>query len=409
MKHKKYKVAIIGGGAAGFFCAAQLVDILPPNEIVILEKDTKVLQKVKISGGGRCNVTHSCGDIGEFAKNYPRGQKELLGAFYKFSPEDTISWFTQNGVFLKTESDGRVFPVSNNSQTIIDCLLKNTLDKGIEIKKCFEVSSFEYAEYWKICSDNEIIYSEKLLICSGGNKNFMNTIEQNTNHAIVSPIPSLFSFLSNDEVLKNLEGITLENVLLTIADEKISSTGAMLVTHKGISGPAVLKLSSIAARLLYEKNYNFSLCINWAASISKNQILELLILHKKNHGSKVLQNLGIGIPLRIWKNILNCYFYDIANKKISEVKDKTLENIAEFVFLTKIIITGKSTNKDEFVTSGGVSLSEIDFKTFQSKIHKNLYFAGEVLNIDAFTGGYNFQAAWTGGYLAAQSILENYK
>lgn len=367
------------------------------------------MQKVKISGGGRCNVTHSCGDIGEFAKNYPRGQKELLGAFYKFSPEDTVSWFTRNGVFLKTESDGRVFPVSNNSQTIIDCLLKNTFDKGIEIKKCFEVSSFEFAECWKIYSDNEIIYSENLLICSGGNKNFMNTIEQNTNHSIVSPIPSLFSFLSNDEVLKNLEGITLENVLLTIADEKISSTGAMLVTHKGISGPAVLKLSSIAARLLYEKNYNFSLCINWAASISKNLILELLILHKKNHGSKVLQNLGIGIPLRIWKNILNCYFPDIANKKISEVKDKILENIAEFVFSTNILIIGKSTNKDEFVTSGGVSLNEIDFKTFQSKIHKNLYFAGEVLNIDAFTGGYNFQAAWTGGFLAAQSIIENYK
>lgn len=376
------------------------------GNIAIIEKSSKVLQKVKISGGGRCNVTHYCSDIKDFVKNYPRGSKELIGAFYKFSPKDTFEWFEKRGVMLKTEADGRVFPLSNTSQSIIDCLIKNTIECGVELHKNFEINNFIFENnFWKISSKNETILAETLLISSGGSISFMNILSQYTTHNIVNPVPSLFGFLCSNSVLNNLEGIALSNVSIKISNTDFDSNGAIIITHSGLSGPAVLKLSSNAARWLYDTNYNFKININWTNDFNQNQIYDLLIVSKKSNPLKTLQNIQIPIPVRLWKNILNIYFHEIINNKISEISDKTLNKIAGLVSNCQLEIEGKSTNKDEFVTSGGIALNEIGFKTFESKLHKNLYFAGEILDIDAFTGGYNFQAAWTGAFIASQSIL----
>lgn len=364
------------------------------GNIAIIEKSSKVLQKVKISGGRRCNVTHQCSDIKDFVKNYPRGSKELIGAFYKFSPKDTIEWFEKRGVMLKTEADGRVFPLSNTSQSIIDCLIKKTIECGVVLHKNFEINNFIYENnFWKISSKNETILAETLLISSGGSKSFMNILSQYTTHNIVNPIPSLFGFLSSNFVLNNLEGISLSNVSIKINNTEFVSNGAIIITHGGLSGPAVLKLSSIAARWIFDANYSFTVNINWNKDLNQNQIYDMLLKSKKGKHLKTLQNINIPIPARLWKNILNIYFHEIMNNKISEISDKTLNKIAGIITNYHLEIEGKSTNKDEFVTSGGISLNEIDFKTFESKLHKNLYFAGEILDIDAFTGGYNFQAA----------------
>jgi predicted Rossmann fold flavoprotein len=403
-------IAIIGGGAAGFFCAAQLAEKFKSNQITIFERADNVLQKVKISGGGRCNVTHASAEPKELVKSYPRGTKELLGPFYTFDTQSTIEWFEKNGVPLKTEADGRMFPTTDSSQTIIDCLWKATVLKGVVLKTRCGVTHFEFENnQWKLTTDKGVFFADTLVIATGSSPNFWNSITTNTNHTRVAPVPSLFTFNCLSPLFQNLAGVAVQNAEVKIADSKFEATGPVLITHWGLSGPAILRLSAWGARWLNEKEYKFTITINWKPGWNKHQAFEWLQLMKKQHPKKKLATLNPELPTRLWQSlILNAVGNE--ERMLADLTNLILEKIATALTSTQLNINGKSTFKDEFVTAGGIALNEIDFKTFQSKLHPGLFFAGEVLNIDAITGGYNFQAAWTGGYLAAKGIegyLEN--
>jgi predicted Rossmann fold flavoprotein len=385
----KKQIAIIGGGAAGFFCAAILAEIFTPNQITIFERAENVLQKVKISGGGRCNVTHASTEPKELVKNYPRGTKELLGPFYTFDTQNTIDWFASQGVELKTEADGRMFPTTDSSQTIIDCLWKATVLKE--------------NNQWKLTTDKGEFYADALLIASGSSPNFWNIITNATNHTLVAPVPSLFTFNCLSPLFQNLSGVAVQNAEVKILESKFAATGPVLITHWGLSGPAILRLSAWGAIWLNEKDYKFTIAINWKPGWNKQQAFDWLQLMKKQHPKKKLATLNPELPTRLWHSLI---LNSVGNEErmLADLTNIILEKIATALTSTQLNINGKSTFKDEFVTAGGIALNEIDFKTFQSKLHPGLFFAGEVLNIDAITGGFNFQAAWTGGYLAAKGI-----
>lgn len=402
------KIAIIGGGAAGFFCAAILLEKLPNLEITIYERAENVLQKVKISGGGRCNVTHESSEPKELVKNYPRGLKELLGPFYTFETQHTIEWFESHGVILKTENDGRMFPVTDSSQTIIDCLWKATINKGVILKTRCGVNHFEsQGKQWKLQTEKGEFLSDTLLLATGSSQNFWNLIAKNTNHTIVSPVPSLFTFNTKSNLFQNLSGVAVQNAEVNIVESKFTAKGPVLITHWGLSGPAILRLSAWAARWLNEKDYKFKIEINWKPEWKKQQALEWLLQMKKQHPKKRLSTTNeSGLPGRLWQNLI---LFSVGNEErlLADLPNAVLEKLASDLTATQLDIFGKSTFKDEFVTAGGVVLNEIDFKTFESKLHPSLFFAGEVLNIDAITGGFNFQAAWTGAYLAANGIVNS--
>lgn len=400
----KKQIAIIGGGAAGFFCAAMLAETFPPNQITIFERAENVLQKVKISGGGRCNVTHASSEPKELVKNYPRGTKELLGPFYTFDTQNTIDWFASQGVELKTEADGRMFPTTDSSQTIIDCLWKATVLKGVVLKTRYGVSDFSKENnQWKLSTDKGEFWVDALVIASGSSPNFWNIITNATNHTLVTPVPSLFTFNCLSPLFQNLSGVAVQNAEVKILDSKFIATGPVLITHWGLSGPAILRLSAWGARWLNEKDYKFMIEINWKPGWNKQQAFDWLQLMKKQHPKKKLATLNPELPTRLWHSLI---INTVGNEErmLADLTNVILEKIATVLTSTQLNINGKSTFKDEFVTAGGIALNEIDFKTFQSKLHSGLFFAGEVLNIDAITGGFNFQAAWTGGYLAANGI-----
>ena len=401
------KIVIIGGGAAGFFCAAILAEHINPNSITIFERSENVLQKVKISGGGRCNVTHACLEPKELIKSYPRGNKELLGPFYNFDTQSTIDWFKKNGIELKTEPDGRMFPVTDSSQTIIDCLWKATVLKGVVLKTRCGVNGFENKENQCILyTDKGEFLADELVIASGSSQNFWNIILKHTNHSLLNPVPSLFTFNCKDSLLQNLQGVAVQQAEVKIFDSKFTAIGPVLITHWGLSGPAILKLSAWGARWLNEKSYTFDIEINWKPSWNKHQAFEWLLTMKKQHPKKKLATLNPELPTRLWHSLI---FNSVGNEErvLADLPHTVLEKVASSFVSTILTIDGKSTYKDEFVTAGGIALNEIDFKTFQSKFHPHLYFAGEVLNIDAVTGGYNFQAAWTGAFISAQGIISS--
>jgi predicted Rossmann fold flavoprotein len=403
----KKKIAIIGGGAAGFFCAAILAETINPSSITIFERADNVLQKVKISGGGRCNVTHACSDPKELIKSYPRGTKEMLGPFHNFDIQSTINWFEKNGVILKTEADGRMFPISDSSQTIIDCLWKATVLKGVVLKTRCAVNAFEEKEdQWLLNTDKGEYLADVLIIASGSSQNFWNIILKCTKHSLIQPVPSLFTFNCKADLLQNLQGVSVQQAEVKIIDSKFSAIGPILVTHWGLSGPAILKLSAWGARWLNEKSYTFNIEINWKPGWNKHHAFEWLLTMKKQHPKKKLATLNPELPTRLWHSLI---LNSVGNEErmLADLPHSVLEKVANSFVSTIINIDGKSTYKDEFVTAGGIGLHEIDFKTFQSKLHSHLYFAGEVLNIDAVTGGYNFQAAWTGAYIAAQGIVSS--
>jgi predicted Rossmann fold flavoprotein len=401
------QVAIVGGGAAGFFCAAILTETMPAECITIFERADNVLQKVKISGGGRCNVTHASTEPKELVKSYPRGTKELLGPFYAFDTTSTIDWFERQGVNLKTEADGRMFPESDSSQTIIDCLWKATVNKGVKLKTRCGVNNFEKQnETWVLQTEKGEFKADILVIATGSSLQFWNIITKATAHTLIDPVPSLFTFNCKSNLLQNLSGVSVQQANVKLIDSKFEAQGPVLVTHWGLSGPAILRLSAWAARWLHEKDYKFTIEINWKPGWNQNQAFEWLVQYKKQHPKKKLSTLtDLGLPGRFWQNLV---LYAVGNEErvFADLPNVVLEKLALAITATKLDINGKSTFKDEFVTAGGIALNEIDFKTFQSKIEPGLFFAGEVLNIDAITGGYNFQAAWTGGYLAAQGIIE---
>ncbi|MFV8358452.1 NAD(P)/FAD-dependent oxidoreductase, partial [Flavobacterium sp. XS1P32] len=404
---QNFDIIIVGGGAAGFFTAINIVEKNPKLKVAILERGADVLQKVRISGGGRCNVTHAIFEPKELVKFYPRGEKELRGPFHQFCSGDTIEWFEKHGVELKIEADGRMFPVSNSSQTIIDCFLKATQKLGISVLTGQSVQSIFNTEVsgenvWKIETPTENYLVEKLILATGSNPKVWEML-QNFGHAVVSPVPSLFTFNIKDSRIKELPGVAAQ-VTVTVQDTKLTSTGPLLITHWGMSGPAILKLSAWGARILHDKNYLFTIFINWLNDEDTADVEKKLKELKQEHPKKsVSKKSPFEITNRLWESLVLASGIEVETKwaDLSKIQLQTLANQ-----LTKgtFQVNGKSTFKEEFVTAGGIDLKEINFKTMESKLHENLYFAGEIVNIDAITGGFNFQNAWTSGYIVANAI-----
>ncbi len=406
-----YDLIIIGGGAAGFFTAINAAEKYKNLRIAILDRGREVLQKVKVSGGGRCNVTHACFDPATLINFYPRGNQELLQPFQKFNPTHTIEWFESRGVKIKKEADGRMFPVSNSSQSIIDCFLEACRKNHIEIITNTRVESIEYRkEGWQINANGDRQFQTKKLMIATGSDTAIWKLLQNLGINIIPAVPSLFTFNIKDERIQDLMGISVEDVVCKLGGAKnkalstFSSNGAILITHWGLSGPAILKLSAWAARELNEVNYEFDLVVNWLAKTEAEKVRQHLHQQITNQPKKnVLANPEFGISIRLWKSL--CIAAGIGDyQKWAETGKKHIAKLVEQLTACQFKVNGKSTFKEEFVTAGGVDLSEIDFDRFCLKKHPNVYMAGEVLNIDAITGGFNFQAAWTGGWIASQSL-----
>ena len=402
-------IAVIGGGAAGFFSAISVKTHYPNYNVVLFEKSSKFLSKVKISGGGRCNVTNSTSDVEVLCKAYPRGGKKLKNIFHQFGTLETRNWFENRGVPLKAESDGRVFPVSNNSQSVVDCLV-NECEKNkikIELLKSVKVLS-KVKSKWNIDFNDasSSILFDSIIVASGGAPKLRGfDWLKKIGHKIINPIPSLFTFNMPNESIISLSGISLKEVRIKIINTKIELTGALLITHWGMSGPVILKASSIGARDLFEKQYNFELQVNWLIESNTEMLFNKLEKYSILYSKKSLcKENPFNLPSRLWSFLIK-KFISSDQKKWGELGKKNMRKLIEF--LTKDIyrVSGKTTFKEEFVTCGGISLENIDIKTMQSKIVSNLYFAGEVLDIDGITGGYNFQSAWSTGYIAGK--LEN--
>lgn len=397
------KIGIIGGGAAGFFAAIAAAENNKSHNITILEKSPNVLSKVRISGGGRCNLTNAVSDIKEFVKFYPRGSKELISVFSKFSNTDTIEWFKKRGVELKTENDGRVFPVSDNSQTIIDLFTNLASKYNIKVITGFDAADISLSGKTFTVKDRRenTLSFERLLISAGG----FSTADKYSwvralGHKIIPPVPSLFTFNCKDTLLKGLQGISVENVMVKIHDTKLTSNGDILITHWGLSGPAVLKLSAFGARILSEKNYKFILEVRWT---KVDVVSEIYKAQKHSPQKQIIKHPFRNIPIRLWESLI-IHSGINPDKKFNELSKKDVERINSILTKSELNINGKSTFKEEFVTAGGVSLKEVDFRTMESKMVPGLYFAGEILDIDGVTGGFNFQSAWSTAYIAGQSM-----
>jgi len=403
----KVSIGIIGGGAAGFFGAISAAEKNPGYDITIFEKSTKLLSKVKISGGGRCNVSNSVFEIKELVSKYPRGNKELYSVFSRFSTRDTIDWFESHGVKLKTEEDGRIFPVSNDSASIINCLLSEAEKHGIQILKGTGLVSIEKKDGGFLCRTTGGIDCtfEKLLIACGGFNNIKGyDFIENLGHTIRKPIPSLFTFNSPYKIFDELEGLSVNDAHIKVEGTKLKEKGPLLITHAGLSGPAVLKLSAWGARELHEMDYNFILSINWVSGDNYDKVrLRLKTLREKEGVAKISKRGYFKIPQRLWERLIAVSNVDF-EKRWNEVSNKDIDNIATCLTDTRHPIKGKNTFKEEFVTCGGVSLKEVNFKTMESRICPGLYFAGEVLDIDGITGGFNFQSAWSTAWIFGNSV-----
>ncbi|TCP23715.1 hypothetical protein EV195_108188 [Tenacibaculum skagerrakense] len=400
------KVVIIGGGAAGFFTAINAKELNPELDITILEKGKDVLQKVKISGGGRCNVTHACFEPKELTKFYPRGQKELLGPFHQFMTGDTFEWFENKGVPLKIEADNRVFPEANTSQAIIDCFQKEIKRLSIKVLTGKGVTTFySENEKWVIKTKDEEFIADKLVIAAGSSKKIWD-ISKELNHTIIPTVPSLFTFNIKDDRIKDLGGVSVPNATVKINGTKLENNGPLLITHWGMSGPAVLKLSAFGARILADKNYKYSVSVNWLSK-SEEEITETLLDLKKVNARKQigLKSPFAEIPRRLWERLIIGSSISL-QQNWADISKNQLIALAQQLTGATFNADGKSTFKEEFVTAGGIDLKEINFKRFESKLHKNLFYVGEILNIDAVTGGFNFQNAWTGGWICANAIAE---
>lgn len=398
-------LVVIGGGAAGFFCAVNAARLSPSLKVILLEKTNKLLSKVRISGGGRCNVTHALFDIDEFSKRYPRGQRFVRKAFHQFFSSDTVQWFESRGVKLKAEEDGRMFPVSDSSQTIINCLVNEANLYGVDIRLNSEVTGIEKKDQFSISlSNRQIIYTDYLCIATGGYpKTSMFSWLKSLGHNIAEPIPSLFTFNLPNHPITSLMGVAVENARVKIHGSKLVQEGPLLATHWGLSGPAILKLSAWGAKELNELNYHFSIHINWVPGYDHETLKEKFTELRFNSGKKIENENFTQLPLRIWKFLLeqsgigvSLKFTDLSSK----LENLLIKNLLDYVAEVK----GKTTFKEEFVTAGGIEVSEIDPSTMLSKKIPHLYFAGEVMNVDGITGGFNFQHAWTSGWIAGRAI-----
>lgn len=403
--NSKYDIIIVGGGAAGFFTAINIVEKNPKLKVAILERGKSVLEKVRISGGGRCNVTHACFVPNELVKFYPRGEKELKGPFHQFCSGDTIEWFEKHGVELKIEEDGRMFPVSNSSQTIIDCFVKATQKLKIDVLTGHSVQELYQGEnYWKISTNHEVFSCRKVVMATGSNPKMWELL-QNLGHSIIEPVPSLFTFNVKDVRIKDLMGLsTVASV--KVKKSKLQAFGPLLITHWGMSGPGILRLSAWGARELADKKYQFAIQVNWLNETDFEDAIDLLKIIKEENSKKLVSKYAhFELPKRLWENLVKASGIT-EETKWADVNKKQLNTLAEQLTNAEFQVNGKSTFKEEFVTAGGIDLKEVNFKTMESKVLPNLFFAGEILNIDAITGGFNFQNAWTGGFIVAENIAQ---
>ena len=395
------KVIIIGGGASGFFTAANIDTKL--YDVTILEQNSDVLQKVKISGGGRCNVSHACFDPKELVQFYPRGNKELLSVFTKFQPGDTMNWYEEHGVALKIEDDNRIFPESNSSQSIIDCLVNECRKKNVKILTKQTVTEILPQENgYKIHTTDQNYFADYVVFSTGSSPKAFKILEK-LGHQIMAPVPSLFTFNIKNEILKDLMGTSFQYVDIEIPNLNLEESGSLLITHWGLSGPAILKLSAWGARELAALKYQFEIIVNFIGTASEDA-LEIFRNFKENEPKKSIGQAKIfDITNRFWQRILFVSGID-TTKQLANINNKEMQKIIENLCCCRMNVTGKSTFKEEFVTAGGVDLKEMDFKTMKSKKLPNFYISGEVLNIDAVTGGFNFQACWSEGWLIAQDL-----
>lgn len=404
---KNLDIIIIGGGAAGFFTAINAAEKNPNLKIVILERGKDVLTKVKVSGGGRCNVTHAEFLPKELTQNYPRGEKELLGPFHTFMTGDTIAWFEKRGVELKIEEDGRMFPTSNSSQTIIDCFLSETKRLGVEVLLSQPVKEIQKNEgRYILTTSTDTFSAEKIVVTTGSNPKIWKLLKD-LGHSIVPAVPSLFTFNIKDSRIADLPGLST-NASVKVLDKNgktvLESDGPLLITHWGMSGPAILKLSAWGARILEPIKYNFTIEVNWLNTLTEEDVLDSLKNLKILQGKQTIYKYAqFELPKRLWQSIVKAA--GIAETLTwAEATRENFQNLANQLTAAIFEVNGKSTFKEEFVTAGGVDLKEVNFKTFESRVCKNLFFAGEVLDIDAITGGFNFQNAWTSGYIVSQNL-----
>jgi predicted Rossmann fold flavoprotein len=404
-------LVVIGGGAAGFFCAINAVRMIPALKVTILEKSNKLLAKVKVSGGGRCNVTHACFDIVEMSKRYPRGQNFVKKTFHQFFTTDTIKWFEERGVKLKAEDDGRMFPVTDSSQTIIDCLMREANKYGVQILMNAEVKQLSIMNSeWSInLSNSRLLKADFVCIASGGYPKFsMFDWLKELGHTIEEPVPSLFTFNLPNHPITKLMGVSVEKAIVKIIGINLEEGGPLLITHWGLSGPAVLRLSAWGARELSNVNWQFSILVNWLPGFNEQSLREkFLQIRNTNASQKIIGKNIFGLPNRLWEFLASqsgvkdeMRWADLP----SSIQNKFIKNLCAF----ECEVKGKTTFKEEFVTAGGIRLSEVDANTMMSKKISNLFFAGEVLDVDGITGGFNFQHAWTSGWIAANAIAKSY-
>ena len=398
---RNWNVAVIGGGAAGFFGALSAAHHHPHAKVVLFEKSGKLLSKVKVSGGGRCNVTHACFSHSAFAKHYPRGGRQLKKAFATFSAQDTVDWFSKRGVPLKTEDDGRMFPVANTSQAVIDCLLSEAHKAGIEIRLKTPITSIQ-----PMASGSFNLHGEqfdRVIVATGGSPKITGfDWLVNLGHTISEPVPSLFTFNMPNETITERMGLVVKNAIVRIQGTKLSHQGPVLITHWGMSGPAILKLSAWGARELAERKYGFTIQVNWIGLINENEVTAQLDEALPGNLRKKMANAcPFALPKNLWLHALDKAGIN-PDTPWSDLAKKPRNRLLNCLLNDTYVVAGKTTFKEEFVTCGGVTLSEVDFSTMQSRVLPGLHFAGEVLDIDGITGGFNFQAAWTTGFSAGK-------
>lgn len=400
------RLVVIGGGAGGFFCAVNAARLNPKLDVIVLEKSARLLAKVSVSGGGRCNVTHALFDVGEMSKRYPRGQNFVKKSFHQFFTTDTIQWFESRGVTLKAEKDGRMFPVTDSSQTIIDCMVQEANLYGVEIRTHTEVTQVLPAngQFTLSLSGGQSLVADFVCLATGGYpKATMFDWLKNLGHQFAAPLPSLFTFNLPKHPITALMGVSVERARVKIAGTKLVEEGPVLITHWGLSGPAVLRLSAWGARDLALKNYAFSVHINWLPAYNEQSLKEDFQEWRNVHAAKKVVNQNPGLPARLWQFLL---MQSGINEEVrfsalpAKEENRLIRNLIDYL----IDVKGKTTFKEEFVTAGGVNLAEVDANTMMSRKVPNLFFAGEVLDVDGITGGFNFQHAWTSGWIAAKSI-----
>ena len=405
----KKQIAIVGGGAAGFFAAIACARANPANEVSIYERGSEFLTKVRISGGGRCNVTHACFEPRPLSESYPRGERALISPLHRFSADDTVAWFEGRGVKLKTEADGRMFPVTDSSGTVIDCLLNEAKAAGVRLfsRKAVEEARATGGGFELTMSGGVIIRCDRLLLATGGSRSVSGAlIAQSLGHTSTPAVPSLFSFHVSTPWLRLLPGVSVPDVEASVPGTQLRERGPVLITHNGVSGPAILRLSAWGARDLHGLDYRFNLRVNWLPDLHDEEIREQLKAFRQTNPNRLVINSPLApLPSRLWEQLALAAGIDRDTRWTTLPREKG-HALATLLTRTELEVNGKSLNKDEFVTCGGVNLREINFKTMESRITPGLYFAGELLDIDGITGGFNFQAAWTTGWIAGHAMAE---